>query len=291
MPVGLFWFYPTKKTRRVKRSLALTKVFLCEPLSVLSIVSLILPSDYNGSEQKQACKKHELYVSFRDLGWQVRRKGFISLTSANETASIYFRFIDILLSRRQAEIVTHHLIGWKDLVFCPQDWIIAPEGYAAFYCDGECSFPLNAHMNATNHAIVQTLVSVMTTFPMPLLMSYQQIFVPKPSQGTILQSYFAVSFAGPFNVSWQCAKAVLRADQAQRNIRALLWRQLKRYPQEVQKHGGEVVRLPLVAIGEGSSFLMLSGVGIAGKLVYCRRDVMYSIMYIKFLSSNLFFFK
>uniref|UniRef100_A0A674EX04 Bone morphogenetic protein 5 n=1 Tax=Salmo trutta TaxID=8032 RepID=A0A674EX04_SALTR len=33
--------------------------------------------------------------------------------------------------------------------------------YAAFYCDGECSFPLNAHMNATNHAIVQTLVHLM----------------------------------------------------------------------------------------------------------------------------------
>ena len=28
--------------------------------------------DHNASEQKQACKKHELYVSFRDLGWQVR---------------------------------------------------------------------------------------------------------------------------------------------------------------------------------------------------------------------------
>uniref|UniRef100_A0A8D0BYB9 Bone morphotic protein 5 n=1 Tax=Salvator merianae TaxID=96440 RepID=A0A8D0BYB9_SALMN len=70
-----------------------------------------MADDYNTSEQKQACKKHELYVSFRDLGWQ--------------------------------------------------DWIIAPEGYAAFYCDGECSFPLNAHMNATNHAIVQTLVHLM----------------------------------------------------------------------------------------------------------------------------------
>uniref|UniRef100_H3DGM5 Bone morphogenetic protein 5 n=1 Tax=Tetraodon nigroviridis TaxID=99883 RepID=H3DGM5_TETNG len=69
------------------------------------------PGEYNTSEQKQACKKHELYVSFRDLGWQ--------------------------------------------------DWIIAPEGYAAFYCDGECAFPLNAHMNATNHAIVQTLVHLM----------------------------------------------------------------------------------------------------------------------------------
>ncbi|XP_032808894.1 bone morphogenetic protein 7-like [Petromyzon marinus] len=75
--------------------------------------------EYGSSDARQACKKHELYVSFRDLGWQ--------------------------------------------------DWIIAPEGYAAFYCDGECSFPLNAHMNATNHAIVQTLVHLMNPE-----------FVPKP---------------------------------------------------------------------------------------------------------------
>jgi len=45
-------------------------------------------------------------------------------------------------------------------LFPKKDWIIAPKGYAANYCDGECSFPLNAHMNATNHAIVQTLVSL-----------------------------------------------------------------------------------------------------------------------------------
>lgn len=65
-------------------------------------------AENSSSDQRQACKKHELYVSFRDLGWQ--------------------------------------------------DWIIAPEGYPAYYCDGECSFPLNSYMNATNHAIVQTLV-------------------------------------------------------------------------------------------------------------------------------------
>ncbi|XP_035244220.1 bone morphogenetic protein 7-like isoform X1 [Anguilla rostrata] len=70
-------------------------------------------------DQKQACKKHELYVSFRDLGWQ--------------------------------------------------DWIIAPEGYAAYYCEGECAFPLNSYMNATNHAIVQTLVHFINpkTVPKP----------------------------------------------------------------------------------------------------------------------------
>ncbi|XP_041823567.1 bone morphogenetic protein 6 [Melanotaenia boesemani] len=75
------------------------------------------PADYNSSDQKTACRRHELYVSFRELGWQ--------------------------------------------------DWIIAPEGYAANYCDGECSFPLNAHMNATNHAIVQTLVHLMNPENVP----------------------------------------------------------------------------------------------------------------------------
>ncbi|XP_051932429.1 bone morphogenetic protein 7-like isoform X2 [Hippocampus zosterae] len=68
---------------------------------------------------KDGCKKRELYVSFRDLGWQ--------------------------------------------------DWIIAPEGYAAYYCEGECAFPLNSYMNATNHAIVQTLVHFINpgTVPKP----------------------------------------------------------------------------------------------------------------------------
>ncbi|XP_047424214.1 bone morphogenetic protein 6 isoform X3 [Mugil cephalus] len=75
------------------------------------------PADYNSSDQKTACRRHELYVSFRELGWQ--------------------------------------------------DWIIAPEGYPANYCDGECSFPLNAHMNATNHAIVQTLVHLMNPENVP----------------------------------------------------------------------------------------------------------------------------
>uniref|UniRef100_A0A8C5M3K8 TGF-beta family profile domain-containing protein n=1 Tax=Leptobrachium leishanense TaxID=445787 RepID=A0A8C5M3K8_9ANUR len=68
---------------------------------------------------RQSCKRHELNVSFRHLGWH--------------------------------------------------DWIIAPEGYSAYYCDGECAFPLNSHMNATNHAIVQTLIHFINpdTVPRP----------------------------------------------------------------------------------------------------------------------------
>ncbi|XP_021948189.1 bone morphogenetic protein 7 [Folsomia candida] len=54
-------------------------------------------------------------------------------------------------------------LGWKD-------WVIAPDGFIAYYCHGECSFPLTASMNATNHAIVSTLVH--TYYPMEY---------PKPS--------------------------------------------------------------------------------------------------------------
>lgn len=50
-------------------------------------------------------------------------------------------------------------VSFKDLGW--QDWIIAPDGYASFFCGGECSFPLSPQMNATNHAIVQTLFHLM----------------------------------------------------------------------------------------------------------------------------------
>lgn len=59
--------------------------------------------------------------------------------------------------QKRTLFVSFRDLGWED-------WIIAPEGYAAFYCHGECSFPLNTHMNATNHAIVQTLVHLMNPF-------------------------------------------------------------------------------------------------------------------------------
>ena len=67
--------------------------------------------DGHGSRGREVCRRHELYVSFRDLGWL--------------------------------------------------DWVIAPQGYSAYYCEGECAFPLDSCMNATNHAILQSLVHLM----------------------------------------------------------------------------------------------------------------------------------
>lgn len=54
--------------------------------------------------------------------------------------------------KRHPLYVDFNDVGWND-------WIVAPPGYSAFYCHGECPFPLADHLNTTNHAIVQTLVN------------------------------------------------------------------------------------------------------------------------------------
>lgn len=54
--------------------------------------------------------------------------------------------------RRKPLYVDFGAVGWTD-------WIFAPPGYRAYYCQGECEFPFSEHMNATNHAIVQDLVN------------------------------------------------------------------------------------------------------------------------------------
>lgn len=64
-------------------------------------------------------------------------------------------------------------VSFKDLKW--QDWIIAPDGYGAFFCEGECNFPLNAHMNATNHAIVQTLVHLMHPTKVKIIFFFKKL--------------------------------------------------------------------------------------------------------------------
>ncbi|XP_038838795.1 bone morphogenetic protein 8A-like [Salvelinus namaycush] len=44
--------------------------------------------------------------------------------------------------------------GWKD-------WVLAPTGYSAFYCDGECLYPLCSCMNSTTHTMIQLVVQLL----------------------------------------------------------------------------------------------------------------------------------
>lgn len=92
---------------------------------------------YSGSGRERMCQKRSLFVSFKDLGWEV--------------------------STRQLKLICTH----RARIHLLQDWIIAPSGYSAYYCHGDCNFPLNTLMNATNHAIVQTLVHLMNPGKIP----------------------------------------------------------------------------------------------------------------------------
>lgn len=56
------------------------------------------------------------------------------------------------LCQRKQMYVDFSAVGWSD-------WIVAPPGYDAYYCHGECTFPFADHLNTTNHAVVQTLVN------------------------------------------------------------------------------------------------------------------------------------
>lgn len=56
-------------------------------------------------------------------------------------------------------------IEFKDLRW--SSWFLAPPGFKANYCGGECKFPLHPTMNASNHAIIQTLVHLLTPEEIP----------------------------------------------------------------------------------------------------------------------------
>ena len=93
-----------------------------------------------------------------------RKKNFSHLEQDFEYDNVYRDFYGGRHRRMGCQKRTLY-VSFRDLGW--QDWIIAPDAYSAYYCHGECSFPLNTHMNATNHAIVQTLVHLMTPFNVP----------------------------------------------------------------------------------------------------------------------------
>lgn len=64
------------------------------------------------------------------------------------------------LCRRHPLYVDFSDVGWND-------WIVAPPGYQAYYCHGDCPFTLADHLNSTNHAVVQTLVNSVNPSAVP----------------------------------------------------------------------------------------------------------------------------
>lgn len=56
------------------------------------------------------------------------------------------------LCRRKPLYVDFKQLGWSN-------WVIAPDGYNAYFCEGLCEFPIQEHYKPTNHAVVQTIMN------------------------------------------------------------------------------------------------------------------------------------
>ncbi|CAI5781783.1 morphogenetic 8A-like [Podarcis lilfordi] len=75
-------------------------------------------------------------------------------------------FDDVHISEGRQVCRRHEMyVDFQELKW--MDWVIAPRGYSAFYCAGDCAFPLDSCMNATNHAILQSLVHLMKPETVP----------------------------------------------------------------------------------------------------------------------------
>ncbi|CAD5231817.1 unnamed protein product [Bursaphelenchus xylophilus] len=69
--------------------------------------------------------------------------GFIPMTSS--------------LGKKPGRCVLKSLfVDFKDLGW--DNWVIAPSGYQADFCEGDCNFPLYEDLFPSNHAIVQSLI-------------------------------------------------------------------------------------------------------------------------------------
>uniref|UniRef100_A0A915IAU2 TGF-beta family profile domain-containing protein n=1 Tax=Romanomermis culicivorax TaxID=13658 RepID=A0A915IAU2_ROMCU len=90
--------------------------------------------------------------------------------------------------RRKTFYVSFRELGWEH-------WVIAPQGYNADYCHGECAFPLTASLNATNHAIVQTLMQLIDPNKIPkpccapTALSKIQVLFYDDNRNVILKKY------------------------------------------------------------------------------------------------------
>ncbi|KAG7210253.1 hypothetical protein KM043_011801 [Ampulex compressa] len=110
--------------------------------------------------KRNAEEQYEAWVVSRPMLFTYTDDGRYKMASANQIMDRRARRAALRKSKRKdgrENCRRHPLyvdfadVGWND-------WIVAPPGYDAFYCHGDCPFPLADHLNSTNHAIVQNLV-------------------------------------------------------------------------------------------------------------------------------------
>ncbi|XP_055878309.1 bone morphogenetic protein 2-like isoform X2 [Biomphalaria glabrata] len=92
------------------------------------------------------------------------------------------------ICKRHSLYVNFDEVGWND-------WIVAPNGYNAYFCHGECMAPLPDFAKATNHAMLQARVykvnpnSVPMVCCVPIKMSPMSMLYRDEQGKTILKVY------------------------------------------------------------------------------------------------------
>ncbi|XP_059140339.1 bone morphogenetic protein 2-like [Physella acuta] len=66
------------------------------------------------------------------------------------------------ICKRHGLYVDFGEVGWND-------WIVAPHGYPAYYCKGECNAPLPDFSKASNHAMLQARVYMIDKGKVPMV--------------------------------------------------------------------------------------------------------------------------
>lgn len=112
-----------------------------------------------GEDQKTWNEKQPLLFTYTDDGKNPQRSGEEMTQKRSRRANKRKRRKETPC-KRHPMFVNFNEVGWGS-------WIVAPPGYDAYYCHGECNFPLAEHLNTTNHAIVQTLVNSMNPSQVP----------------------------------------------------------------------------------------------------------------------------
>uniref|UniRef100_A0AC35UHN4 S-(hydroxymethyl)glutathione dehydrogenase n=1 Tax=Rhabditophanes sp. KR3021 TaxID=114890 RepID=A0AC35UHN4_9BILA len=152
--------------------------------NVIGIASFMIKSDKQN------------FVKYKPLMSERRRRSITEptepLISLNTRSQFFSKPKEMF--RKVPSCRLHGLyVEFKDLGW--DRFVIAPKGYQANYCDGACSFPLTANMNATNHAIIKTLVRMIDQTKAdsakcaPVLLSPMKILFVDDKNNVVMKRY------------------------------------------------------------------------------------------------------
>lgn len=139
------------------------------------------------SEEKDWSNQRPLLFTYSDDGKHRQRTGVELANMRRKRAPKRSKKRKPESCRRHSMVVEFKEVGWSE-------WIVAPGGYDAYYCSGECNIPLPHHINTTNHAIIQTMMnSVNPGVPkaccVPTSYSAMSMLYLDDSQKVVLKNY------------------------------------------------------------------------------------------------------